>query len=102
MKSVDVDNGRALGSTFHETEKDHCILYQISFGKDVSKKRGKYTDRIKVLPLDILKRVIENAYTSEQDDEGDDDDKNKNVLELDRNFCVPLQLLRRRHKFSGL
>jgi hypothetical protein len=55
VKSVDVDDGRALGSTFHETEKDHCILYQISFGTDVSKKRGKYTNRIKVLPLDILK-----------------------------------------------
>jgi hypothetical protein len=38
VKSVDVDNGRALGSTFHETQKDHCILYQISFGTDVSKK----------------------------------------------------------------
>jgi hypothetical protein len=38
VKSVDVDDGRALGSTFHETEKDHCILYQISFGTDVSRK----------------------------------------------------------------
>lgn len=41
VKSVDVDDGRALGSTFHETEKDHCILYQISFGTDMSKKRGQ-------------------------------------------------------------
>ena len=40
----------------------------------MSKKRGQYTNRIKVLPLDILKRVIENAYTSEKNDEGDDDD----------------------------
>ena len=55
VKSVNVDDGRALGSMFHETEKDHCVLYQISFGKDISKKRGKYIDRIKVLVLDILK-----------------------------------------------
>jgi hypothetical protein len=38
VKSVDVDDGRALGSTFHETEKDHCLLYRISFGTDMSKK----------------------------------------------------------------
>ncbi len=42
VKSVDVDDGRALGSTFHETEKDHFILYQISFGTDMSKKRTVY------------------------------------------------------------
>ena len=29
--------------------------------------------------MDILKGVIENAYTSEKDDEGDDDDKNKKI-----------------------
>ncbi len=51
VKSVNVDDGRALGSTFHKTEKDHCVLYQISFGKDMSKKRGKFTNKIKVLPL---------------------------------------------------
>ena len=38
VKSADVDNERALGSTFHKTEKDHCTLYQISFGMDMSKK----------------------------------------------------------------
>ena len=38
VKSVDVDDGRAFGSTFHKTEKEHCILYQISFGMDMSKK----------------------------------------------------------------
>ena len=38
VKSVDVDKGRSLGSTFHKTEQDHCILYQISFGMDMSKK----------------------------------------------------------------
>ncbi len=37
LKSVNVDDGRALGSTFHKTEKDQCILYQISFGMDMSK-----------------------------------------------------------------
>jgi hypothetical protein len=47
----------------------------------MSKKRGKYTDRIKVFPLDSLKGVIENAYTSKKDDEGDDDDENKNMLD---------------------
>jgi hypothetical protein len=81
VKSVDVDDGRARGSTFHETEADHCVLYQISFGKDMSKKRGKYTNRIKVLPLEILKGVIENAYTGKTDNEGDDDDENKNMLD---------------------
>jgi hypothetical protein len=81
VKSVDVEDGRALGSTFHETERDHCLLYQISFGKDISKKRGQYTNRIKVLPLDFLKGVIENAYTSEKDDEGVNDNENKNVFD---------------------
>ena len=58
------------------------------------KKRGKYTDRIKVLPLDILKQVIENAYTSKKNDEGDDDDENENVLDTGKDFCIPLQSLR--------
>jgi hypothetical protein len=92
VKSVDVDDGRALGSTFHETEKDHCLLYRISFGTDMSKKSGKYTDRIKVLPLDIFKRVIENVYTSEKDDEGDDDDKNKNVLDTGKELLHPIAI----------
>ena len=48
-KCVDVDDRRALGSTFYKTEKDHCVLYQISFVMDMSQKRGKYTNRIKVL-----------------------------------------------------
>jgi hypothetical protein len=47
----------------------------------MSKKRGKYTNRIKLFLLDILKGVIENAYTSKNDDEGDDEDKNKNMLD---------------------
>jgi hypothetical protein len=92
VKSVDVDDGRALGSTFHETEKDYCIFYQISFGKDMSKNTGHYTDRIKVLPLDILKTVIENAYTSEKDDEGDDDDENQNVLDTGKELLRPIAI----------
>ncbi len=56
------------------------------------KKRGKYTDRIKVLPLEILKRVIENAYTSEKDDEGDDDDKNENVLYTAKELLHPIAI----------
>jgi hypothetical protein len=39
VKSVDVDDGRALGSTFLETEKYHCKMYQISFVTGMSKKR---------------------------------------------------------------
>jgi hypothetical protein len=38
VKSVDVDNGRALSSTFHETEKDHCVLYQFIFEKTCQRK----------------------------------------------------------------
>jgi hypothetical protein len=41
VKSVDVDDGRALGSIFHETEKDHCVLYQIAFGKKHVKENRK-------------------------------------------------------------
>ena len=92
VKSVDVDDGRALGSTFHKTEKDQCILYQISFGTDMSKKRGKYTNRIKDLPLEILKRVIENAYPSEKADEGSDDEENKNVLDTGKELLRPIAI----------
>ena len=91
VKSVNVDNG-SIGLTFYETEKEHCVLYQISFGKDMSQKRGKYTNRIKVLPLDILKGVTENAYTSKKVDEGDDDDKNKNVLDTGKELLHPIAI----------
>ncbi len=37
VKSIDVDGGRVLGS-FQETEERHCVLNQITFGKDMSKK----------------------------------------------------------------
>ena len=41
----------------------------------MSKKGRKYTDRVKVLPLDILKHVIKNAYTSKDDVGGEDKDE---------------------------
>jgi hypothetical protein len=56
------------------------------------KKREKYTGRIKVLPLDILKGVIENAYTSEKDDEEDDDDENKNDLDTLKELLHPIAI----------
>ena len=58
----------------------------------MSKKRGQYTDRIKVLPLDILKGVIENAYTSEKDDESDDDNENKNILDTGKELLHPIAI----------
>ena len=67
-----------------------CTKFHLAW---TCQKRGMYTNRIEVLPLDILKSVIENTYTSKKDDEGDDDDKNKNVLDSE-NFCIPLQSLR--------
>ena len=42
--------------------------------------------------MDILKRVIENAYTSEMDDEGDDDDENKNVLDTGKELLHPIAI----------
>ena len=52
------------------------MLYQITNAKEMSKKGGQYIDRASVLPLDIIKSVIENAYmskTDDKDDYGDDD-----------------------------
>ena len=39
VKSTDVDSGRVLGS-FQEIEEKHCVLHQITFGKNMSKKGG--------------------------------------------------------------
>ena len=50
----------------------------------MSKKRRKYTDRVRVLPLDILKNVIENAYMSKDDVDGEDEDENKDVIAKQR------------------
>ena len=66
VKSVDLDSGTVLGSSFHETDEDHCVSYQITYGKEMSEKGGKYIDRVEILPLDILKCVIENAYMSKR------------------------------------
>ena len=49
VKSTVVDSVRVL-SSFQETEEDHCVLHQITFGKDMSKKGGKCTDKVRVLP----------------------------------------------------
>ena len=51
---------------YMKKEEDNFVLHQITFGQDMSKKGGMYTDRIKVLPLDFLTRVIENVYKSEK------------------------------------
>jgi hypothetical protein len=59
VKSVEVDAGTVLGSTFHQIGEDHCVLHQITYGKEMSKKGGQYIDRVSVLPLDIIKSVIE-------------------------------------------
>ena len=48
-----------------------------------------YTDRIKVLSLDFLTRVIENVYTS----------KKVRYLEYDRRTLVMLVVFQRSHKF---
>jgi hypothetical protein len=42
--------------------------------------------------LDILKRVIENAYTSKMDDEGDDDNDNNNVLDTGKELLHPIAI----------
>ena len=91
VKSTDVDGGRVLGS-FQETEETHCALHQITFGKDMSKKGGKYTDRVRVLPLDILKHVIENAYTSKDDVDGEDEDENKDVIDAGKELLHPIAI----------
>jgi hypothetical protein len=39
-----------------------------------------------------LKRVIENAYTSKKDDEGDDEDENKNVLDTGKELLRPVAI----------
>ena len=91
VKSTDVDDGRVLGS-FQETEETHCALYQITFGKDISMKWGKYTDRVRVLPFDILKHVIENAYTSKDYVDSEDQDENKDVIDAVKELLCPIAI----------
>ncbi len=64
-------------------------MHQITFGQEMSKKGGVYTDRITVLPLDSLTRVIENVYTSEK----------VRILEYNRHILVMLVVFRRPHTF---
>ena len=40
--------------------------------------------------MEILKGVIENAYSSKKDDEGDDDDEDKNILDTGKEFLHPI------------
>jgi hypothetical protein len=95
VKSVDVDAGTVLGSTFHQRREDHCVSHQITYGKEMSKKGGQYVDRVRILPLDIIKSVIENAYmsTTDDDDNYDDDnneDDNKNVIDTGKELLRPI------------
>ena len=69
VKSVDSDARTVLGLTFHQRREDHRVSHQITYGKEMSKKGGQYVDRVSVLPLDIIKSVIENAYMSKTDDD---------------------------------
>ena len=89
VRSTDIDSGRVLGS-FQETEEDNCVLNQITVGKDMSKKGGKYTDRVRVLPLDILKHVIEHAYMSKDDVGGEDEDENKDMIDAGKELLHPI------------
>jgi hypothetical protein len=41
---------------------------------------------------ECLKRVIENAYSSKKDDGGDDDNKNKNVLDTGKKLLRPIAI----------
>ena len=45
-KSVEVDTGTMLGSTFHQIGEDDCVSHQITYGKEMSKKGGQYIDRV--------------------------------------------------------
>jgi len=86
---------------FTKQKRSLCIVPNFFWQRHV-KKRGKYTNRMKVLPLDILKRIIENAYTSEKDDECDDEDKNKNVLDTGKELLRPIAIAQMMPQYSGL
>ena len=40
VKSVDLDGGAVFSFSFHETEEDHYVSYQITYGKEMSKRGG--------------------------------------------------------------
>ena len=97
VKSVKVDAGTMLGSTFNQIGGDDCVSHQITYGKEKSKTGGQYIDRVDVLPLDIIKSVIENAYTSKTDDDDDfddddDDDGNENVIDTGKELLRPIAI----------
>ena len=54
------------------------LLYVVSIDlqQRISKKGGKYTDRVNTLLLDVLKDAIEIVYMSKKDAEDEDDDDN--------------------------
>ena len=62
----------------------------------MSKKGGQYIDRVSILPLDIIKSVIENAYMSKTDnddyDNDDDDDGNKSVIDTGKELLHPIAI----------
>ncbi len=63
----------------------------------MSKKGGQYIDRVSILPLGIIKSVIENAYTSKTGDDDDydnydDDDGNKNVIDTGKELLRPIAI----------
>jgi hypothetical protein len=75
------------------TKQKKIIAYCTKFHlARTCQKRGKYTDGIKVLPLDILERVIDNACTRKKDDEGDDDNENKNFLDTGKELLHPITI----------
>ena len=74
-----------------------CVPPNYLWKKDLSKTRGQYIDRVDVLPLDIIKSVIENAYTSKTDDDNDfddddDDDGNNNVIDTGKELLRPIAI----------
>ncbi len=63
----------------------------------MSKKGGQYIDRVSILPLEIIKRAIENAYTRKTDDDDDydndnDDDGNKNMIDTKKELLRPIAI----------
>ena len=97
VKSVEVDAGTMLGSTLHQIGGEDCVSHQITYGKQMLKTGGQYIVRVDILPLDIVKSVIENAYTSKTDDDDDyddddDDNGNKNVIDTGKDLLCPIAI----------
>ena len=97
VKSVQVDARTMLESKFHQIGEDDCVSHQFTYGKEMLKKGGQYINRVSVLPLDIIKSVIENAYLSKSDDDDnydndDDDYGNKNVIDTRKELLCPIAI----------